>query len=70
MPKRTKLPNVVIQPIEIETEEVIEDMVKFCKKEEQNPFVEPEPKPVKEEPVLNYNFLTAKKLKMLCKEAG
>ena len=68
MPKRTKLPNVVIQPIEIETEEVMEDMVTYSKKEEQNPFVEPEP--VKVEPPLNYNNLTAKKLREICKERG
>jgi len=71
MPKRTKLPNVVIEPIEIEPiEDNMEDMVTYSKKEEQNPFVQPEPKPVKEEPALNYNFLTSKKLKQLCKEKG
>ena len=69
MSKRTKLPNVVIEAIEIQ-EDNMEDMVTYSKKEEQNPFVQPEPKSVKEEPVLNYNFLTSKKLKQLCKERG
>ena len=70
MPK-TKLPNVVLEPIEIESQEDnMEDMVTYSKKEEQNPFVEPEPKPVKVEPPLNYNNLTAKKLREICKQNG
>ena len=71
MPKRTKQTNVVIEPIEIEPiEDNMEDMVTYSKKEEQNPFVEPEPKPVKVEPPLNYNNLTAKKLREICKQNG
>ena len=67
---RNKLPNVVLEPLDepIEIVENIEDLVEHSKKEHVNPFVEPEePKP---KAPLNYNNLTAKKLKELCKEAG
>lgn len=81
MPKN-KLPNVVLEPLDepIELVDNVEDLVEHTKREAEDPFVrdEPEPEPVPEpvhvhvpkEEKLNYNNLTAKKLKMLCKEAG
>ena len=68
---RNKLPNVeVLEPLEdpIQIVENIGDLVEDSKKEYEDPFVQPEQQ--KAEPPLNYNNLTAKKLKMLCKEAG
>lgn len=81
MPKN-KLPNVVLEPLDdpIEIVENIEDLVEHTKREAEDPFVrdEPEPEPVPEpvhvhvpkEEKLNYNNLTAKKLKDLCKSKG
>ena len=70
---RNKLPNVeVLEPLDepIEIVENIGDLVEESKKQHEDPFVQPEePKP-KVEPPLNYNNLTAKKLKELCKSNG
>jgi hypothetical protein len=77
MPKN-KLPNVVLEPLDepIELVDNVEDLVEHTKREAQDPFVrdEPEPEPVHvhvpKEEKLNYNNLTAKKLKDLCKSKG
>jgi len=69
---RNKLPNVeVLEPLDepIEIVENIGDLVEESKKEHVNPFVEPE-KPKKVEAPLNYNNLTAKKLREICKSKG
>lgn len=56
----------------IEIADNMEDMVEHTKREAENPFVEEEkqeePKPVEEN--YNYNNLTSKKLKELCKSKG
>lgn len=72
MPRKSKLPNVVLEPLDepIEIVENIGDLVEESKKEYVNPFVQPEPTKPKAEPQLNYNNLTAKKLKELCKQSG
>ena len=73
MPRKSKLPNVeVLEPLDepIEIVENIEDLVEHSKKEHVNPFVEPEETKPKVEQQLNYNNLTAKKLKELCKQSG
>jgi len=70
---RNKLPNVeVLEPLDepIEIVENIGDLVKDSKKQHENPFVEPEQPKAKVEQQLNYNNLTAKKLKELCKQSG
>ena len=69
---RNKLPNVVLEPLDepIEIVENIEDLVEHSKKEHVNPFVEPEETKPKVEQQLNYNNLTAKKLREICKSKG
>ena len=56
----------------IEIADNMEDMVEHTKREAENPFVEEEkqeePKPVEEN--YNYNNLTSKKIKELCKSKG
>jgi hypothetical protein len=75
MPKN-KLPNVVLEPLDepIELVDNVEDLVEHTKREAEDPFVRPEPVPVPvpepKEEKLNYNNLTAKKLKDLCKSKG
>ena len=67
---RNNLPNVILEPLDepIEIVENIEDLVEHSKKEHVNPFVEAEE--TKPEPQLNYNNLTAKKLREICKSKG
>ena len=75
MPKN-KLPNVVLEPLDepIELVDNVEDLVEHTKREAEDPFVRDEPVPVPvpepKEEKLNYNNLTAKKLKDLCKSKG
>ncbi len=82
MPPKNKLPNVVLEPLDdpIELVDNVEDLVEHTKREAEDPFVRDEPEPVPvpvpvpvpepKEEKLNYNNLTAKKLKELCKSKG
>ena len=73
MPRKSKLPDVeVLEPLEdpIEIVENIGDLVEDSKKEYEDPFVQPEQTQTKPEPPLNYNNLTAKKLREVCKSKG
>ena len=72
MPPKNKLPNVILEPLDepIELVDNVEDLVEHTKKEAQDPFVRDEPKEEPKEEKLNYNNLTAKKLKELCKSKG
>jgi len=72
MPRKNNLPNVILEPLDepIEIVENIGDLVEESKKQHEDPFVQPEPEKPKVEPPLNYNNLTAKKLKEICKQSG